>query len=150
MSLTTGPLGAYKAGVTDCVTKPVAPALFLAKVEALLNIMQHEVSDTSDVLQLGDLCLNLDRRVVIFTDGREIKLTRLECRLLALLMRNPGRLIETNTIIEHVWGYDDGDGTVLKNLVYRLRKKIEPEPKQPRYILWMEEGYTFFPQSQNS
>lgn len=49
-----------------------------------------------------------------------------------------------------LWGYDNGASSVLKNATYRLRKKIEPDPKQARYILRMDEGYAFFPQSQNS
>lgn len=143
-------LGAYKAGVTDCVVKPVSPALLLAKVSALLHITQNRVLDASNVVQAGDLALNVDRCVVASIDGQEVKLTQLECKLLALLMRNAKQTLETNTLIERVWGYDDGDPTVLKNVIYRLRKKIEPDPKQPRYILRMDEGYAFFPQSQDS
>jgi DNA-binding response OmpR family regulator len=148
-------LGAYRAGVTDCVVKPVSPALFLAKVTALLHVQQSGIFDNSDVLQVGDLYLDPDCRVVTLTDGREIKLTRLECRLLSFLMRNAEQTLETNAIIEHVWGiervwgYEEGDSTLLKNLIYRLRKKIEPDPKQPHYILWMGDGYAFFPQSQD-
>jgi two-component system response regulator RegX3 len=148
-------LGAYRAGVTECVVKPVSPALFLAKVTALLHVQQNGIFDTSDVFQVGDLYLGPDCRVVTLTDGREIKLTRLECRLLSFLMRNAEQTLETNAIIEHVWGiervwgYEEGDSTLLKNLIYRLRKKIEPDPKQPHYILWMGDGYAFFPQSQD-
>lgn len=132
------------------MVKPVSPALLLAKVNALLNIMRNEVLDTPAMLHVDNLYLDADCRVVIFDDGREIKLTRLKCNLLALLMRNAGQTLETNTLIERVWGCDNGDSTVLKNAIYRLRKKIEPDPKQPRYIVWMGEGYAFFPQSQDS
>jgi DNA-binding response OmpR family regulator len=68
----------------------------------------------------------------------------------ALLMRNAEQTLETNTLIERVWGYADGDPIVLKNVVYRLRKKLEPDPKQHRYLVWLGDGYAFSPQSQDS
>jgi DNA-binding response OmpR family regulator len=65
-------------------------------------------------------------------------------------MRHAGQVIDASTIIEHVWGYEGGDNIALKNLVYRLRRKIEPNPKDPQYLQWLEEGYGFFPQPGNS
>jgi DNA-binding response OmpR family regulator len=67
--------------------------------------------------------------------GSAVKLTNLEFRLLHLLMAHPGQVLEAGVIIDRVWGYPDtGDSVLLKNLVYRLRQKVEPEPGEPRYI----------------
>ncbi len=96
---------------------------------------------------MGDLRLAPARREVITTTGSAVKLTNLEFRLLHLLMSHPGQVLGSNLIIDRVWGYTGGGDTVLlKNLVYCLRRKIEPDPSQPRYIQTVAgEGYSFQP-----
>jgi DNA-binding response OmpR family regulator len=59
-------------------------------------------------------------------------------------MSQPGRPLDSNLIVERVWGYDGGEVVLLKNLVYRLRRKIEPDPSHPRYLHMVAgEGYGF-------
>lgn len=128
-------LESYKAGVSECVAKPVSPALFLAKVKVWLQISWTVPAESLEFLQAGDLRLEPHRHQITRNDGKGVKLTNLEFRLLYLLMKNPGRTLETEYIIEKVWGYyGDGNSRLLKNLVYRLRQKIEPDHSQPRYI----------------
>jgi DNA-binding response OmpR family regulator len=76
-----------------------------------------------------------------------IKLTPLEFRVLNLLMLNTGRVLSKTLLVSRVWGYTDGaDANLLKHVIYRLRHKIEPDPKHPRYIHSVRgEGYVFDP-----
>jgi len=128
-------LKAYQAGVDECVAKPVSPALFLAKVKVWLRHSWTIPAEGLEFMQISDLYLDTHGRKVIRGAGEGIKLTNLEFRFLYLLMNNPGRILETEYIVERVWGYyGDGDSNLLKNLVYRLRRKIEPDHNSPRYI----------------
>ena len=79
--------------------------------------------------------------------GSPVNLTNLEFRLLHCLMGHHGQVLGPGVIVDHVWGYaGGGDNTALKNVIYRLRRKIEPDPAQPRYIATVAgEGYVFQP-----
>lgn len=138
-------LDAYQAGVDECIVKPIGPSLFLAKVRAWLRRSWTVPTEALDSLQAGDLRLEPARREVVIATGSVVKLTNLEFRLLHLLMSHRGQVLDSNVIIDRVWGYTGGGNSVLlKNVVYRLRRKIEPDPSQPRYIQTMAgEGYTF-------
>ncbi len=140
-------LEAYQAGVDECIVKPISPALFLTKVKTWLCRSWTIPTEALDTLQVGDLYLDPARRQLITPTGSLVKLTNLEFRLLHLLMSHPGQVLGSNLIIDRVWGYTGGGDTVLlKNVVYRLRRKIEPDPSQPRYIQTVAgEGYTFQP-----
>jgi len=140
-------LEAYQAGVDECVVKPVSPALFLAKARAWLRRSWTVPAGALDCLQAGALRLDPARREVVTAAGSAVKLSTLEFRLLHLLMLHRGQVLSTDVIIDRVWGYSGGgDGALLKNLVYRLRRKIEPDPRQPCFIQTVAgEGYTFLP-----
>ncbi len=129
-------LEAYQAGADECVPKPISPALFLAKVRVWLRRSWTFPAEALDTLQIGEMRLEPMRRMVIMEGGSEVKLTTLEFRLLHLLMNHHGWVMETDDIIQRVWGYNgEGNSALLKNLVYRLRRKIEPDPSEPRHIL---------------
>jgi DNA-binding response OmpR family regulator len=125
---------AYQKGVDDCIVKPISPAHFLLKVQALLRRVRVIPLTGLDTVNTSDFTLDPTRRLVTLKDGREVRLSQLEYRLLIFLMRNPGRICNSEEIIQAVWGYEGGDNQLLKHLVFRLRKKIELDPKKPIYI----------------
>jgi DNA-binding response OmpR family regulator len=138
-------LQAYEAGVDECITKPISTRLFLAKVLAWQRRAWTVPTESLDSLQAADIQLDPARRELVTANGVVIKLTNLEFRLLHLLMSHRGHPLDSNLLVERVWGYEgNGEGALLKNLVYRLRRKIEPDPSQPRYIEMVAgEGYAF-------
>jgi len=125
----------------------MSPRLLLAKVRDWLRRSWTIAAEALDPLQVGDLRLESTGRQVVTADGYGVKLTNLEFRLLHLLMSDAGQALESNVIVDRVWGHTGGgDSVLLKNLVYRLRRKIEPEPSEPRYIETVAgEGNTFQP-----
>ena len=133
-------LEAYHTGVDECVIKPISPAIFLAKIMAWAR--RSWMVPMSPV-QAGKLKLDPARRSAIEPKGNEIKLTNLEFRLMHLLMSRPGYVFKNEEIMQSVWGAA-GDLAVLKNVVYRLRKKLEPESGKSSYLIqtWPG-GYSF-------
>ncbi|MFN8499660.1 MAG: response regulator transcription factor [Anaerolineae bacterium] len=119
-------------GADDYIAKPFSPRNLVARVRAVLRRSgQQPPAD----LTLADMTLDMDRQAVRYADGRLVHLTPLEFRLLRYLLVNQGQVLPTDAIIEHVWGYDTHeDRAALKQLVRRLRVKIEPDPANPRYI----------------
>jgi two-component system, OmpR family, response regulator RegX3 len=95
--------------------------------------------------QAGDFRLDPAQRQLVLQTGKVVKLTSLEFRLLHVLMSHPNQVLESSLLIDRVWGANSGgDSVLLKNVVYRLRRKIEPDPSQPRYIQSITgEGYVF-------
>jgi DNA-binding response OmpR family regulator len=138
-------LQAYEAGVDECIVRPISVRLFLAKVLAWQRRAWTVPTEALDSLQAADVQLDPARRELVTDNGVVIKLTNLEFRLLHLLMSHRGHPLDPNLIVERVWGCEgSGEGALLKNLVYRLRRKIEPDPSQPRYIEMVTgEGYVF-------
>ena len=133
-------LEAYQNGVDECVIKPISPAIFLAKIMAWVR---RSWSVPMSPVRSGKLKLDPARRSVIEPDGREVKLTNLEFRLMHLLVSRPGYVFKNEEIMQAVWGVD-GDAAVLKNVVYRLRKKLELDSgKQPYVIQTWPGGYSF-------
>ena len=128
-------LEAYQSGVDECVPKPVSPALFMAKVKVWLQRSWTVPAESLEVVQISHFKLDPHSRQLIKPPDKGIRLTNLEFRLLYLLMKNPGRILETEYIVERVWGYHgEGNSHLLKNLVYRLRRKIESEPSTSFHI----------------
>jgi len=138
-------LEAYTAGVDEVVVKPVSPPIFLAKIMAWIRRSWIvPVEEGLNLIQAGTHQLIPTRRCVIGPNGDEIKLTNLEFRLLHLLMSRPGHIYPVDRIIEFIWGsYGSGDQTLLKNVVYRLRKKIEADPSRPILLQTHQGGYSF-------
>jgi DNA-binding response OmpR family regulator len=128
-------LEAYKGGVDVCLVKPVSPALFLAQVRVLIKWTRTVPMAGLENLIVGHFQLDPTYRTVTVGDGPSIKLSILEYRLLFLLMQHPGWVYKPEDIIPTVWGYLEGDSRQLvKHLIFRLRRKIELDPKVPRYI----------------
>jgi len=134
-------LEAYQIGVDECVVKPISPALFIAKIGAWARRSWTEPMTSR---QVGRLQLDPAHRSAICDNGSEIKLTNLEFRLLHLLMSRPGFVFKIEDIIETVWGARrQGDVSLLKNVVYRLRKKMEEESGETHLIQTWPGGYSF-------
>ena len=133
-------LEAYQNGVDECVVKPISPAIFLAKIMAWAR---RSWAVPMGPVRAGKLKLDPARRSALEPDGGETRLTNLEFRLLHLLMSHPGYVFKNEEIMQTVWGAG-GDVAVLKNVVYRLRKKMEMDSgKQPYLIQTWPGGYSF-------
>ena len=128
-------LEAYKAGVDDCMLKPVSPSLFQAKIKVWLMRAGSMSADVLHPLKVGTLQLFPSEKMVLLKNGGAIRLTNLELRLLYYLMNRPGQIVTIEELNQRVWGYNaEADNTMLKNVVYRLRRKIEKDPANPLVI----------------
>ena len=137
-------LEAYAAGVDEVVIKPISPAIFLAKIQAWMRRSWTVPTAELSQLKAGKHRLDPARRCMINPDGGAIKLTNLEFRLLHQLMSRPGHVFSAEDIIEALWGgYGSGDQVLLKNVVYRLRRKIEADPSRPVFLQTWQGGYSF-------
>jgi DNA-binding response OmpR family regulator len=119
-------------GADDYIVKPFSPSQLVARIRAVLRRL--DATPIPGPLAAGDLILDRSRNEVRKGGDSAIRLTPLECRLLEALMLNAGQVLPADLLIDAVWGVEGGDRTMLKQLVYRLRTKIEPDPAQPTYI----------------
>lgn len=137
-------LEAYAAGVDDVIVKPISPAIFLAKIVAWVRRSWTVPVDGLSLVKVGKHRLDPTRRCLIDPTGLEIKLTNLEFRLLHLLMSRPAYVFNAEEIIQAIWGgFGNGDQVLLKNVVYRLRRKIEVDPGHPALLQTWQGGYSF-------
>ncbi len=136
-------VGALDAGADDYVTKPFGMPELLARIRAALRRLPA-YPERDQLVVVGELQINFMQRRVIARD-REIRLTPKEFDLLQYLIANPNIPIPHAKLLQAVWGPDYGDQLqYLRVFVNQLRKKIEPDPAHPRYIItepWV--GYTF-------
>ena len=137
-------LEAYAAGVDEVVVKPISPAIFLAKIVAWVRRSWTLPVDGLSLVKAGKHRLDPTRRCLIDPNEQEIKLTNLEFRLLHLLMSRPAFVFSAEDIIQSIWGgFGSGDQVLLKNVVYRLRRKIEVDPGRPTLLQTWQGGYSF-------
>jgi DNA-binding response OmpR family regulator len=128
-------------GADDYLTKPFSPKQLIARARAVLR-RSNSVPKQAQLVA-GDLVLDTAQQVVQTPDG-STRLTALEFRLLHYLLINQGQIVPTDAILTHVWGYaDSGDRALLKQLVYRVRQKIEPPGTERQFIATIPGiGYT--------
>lgn len=122
------------AGADDYVTKPFGTEELLARVRVALR---HTLSrtDASPTIELGDLRIDLERRVVTL-EGAEIHLTPIEYKLLALLAQHVGKVVTHTQLLSEIWGPKATEQThYLRVHMAQLRRKIEATPARPRYLL---------------
>jgi len=137
-------VNALDLGADDYVTKPFGPEELLARIRVALRRVSADESRELGSVQAGDLTIDYDRRRVV-RDGTEIRLTPKEFELLSLLARNHDRVLTHRAILKAVWGPNAVEQPEhLWTLVAQLRKKIEPDPTHPKYLVsepWV--GYRF-------
>ena len=137
-------LEAYSAGVDDVIVKPISPPIFLAKILAWGRRSWTVPVANLSLVRVGTHRLDPARRCLSDSAGSEFTLTGLEFRLLHLLMSYPAHVFSAEEIIPSIWGaYGSGDQVLLKNVVYRLRKKIESDPSHPVLLQTWQGGYSF-------
>lgn len=137
-------LEAYEAGVDEYILKPVEPALLYAKVKAWLRRTWSIPVGMLDALKVGDIHFLPEERTLLVEGQPPVRMTNLELRLMYYLMSHAGRTITAEELFQRVWGSDrDVNKSTLKNVVYRLRLKVEPDPTNPHYIRTVAGGYQF-------
>jgi two-component system, OmpR family, KDP operon response regulator KdpE len=136
---------ALDSGADDYVTKPFGMDELLARIRATLR--RNPADTTSTILEAGRFRIDLDAHTVTQA-GKEVRLTPKEFQLMVHLMRNAGKVLTHRALLGPIWGGDyTGQTEYLRVFVGQLRKKIEPDPTKPRYIVtepWI--GYRFNPE----
>ncbi len=127
-------VNALDIGADDYLTKPFGVAELVARVAAALRRSQGTRTDAGNTFKFGELEIDLEGRMVM-RSGKEQTLTATEFRLLSLLIRNSDRVLTHRYILQCVWGNTFAeDREYLRAYMYRLRKKIEEVPAEPRLI----------------
>jgi two-component system, OmpR family, KDP operon response regulator KdpE len=125
-------VAALDAGANDYVTKPLGIAEFMARLRAALRVAgpAHE----APVLETADFTLDLAAKRAV-RGGNDVRLTATEWQIVEVLARNPGRLITREQLLQHVWGLKDTKNNYIRVYLSAIRRKLEPDPAQPRYFL---------------
>jgi DNA-binding response OmpR family regulator len=128
-------------GADDYISKPFTPMELLARVNSQLRryrkyldmLEAKELKEKSNIYVIGGLELNEDT-VEVTVDGKPAKLTPIEFKILALLMKNPGRVFSAEEIYERVWNERAINTDTIMVHVRKIREKIEINPKEPKYL----------------
>jgi DNA-binding response OmpR family regulator len=126
-------------GADDYLTKPFSVDELLARVRAVIRRAQFTTREHTQGLRAttatGELLVDYSQHLVIMA-GQEIALTPTEYRIIAYLAQNVGRVVTQDLLLEHVWGPEYlGESHMLQVNINRLRRKLELDPTEPRYIL---------------
>jgi two-component system KDP operon response regulator KdpE len=136
------------SGADDYLVKPIRLNEFVARVQAILRRVQATISDMNVGYNDGYLNVDLQRRHVYVNGGR-VHLTPTEFKLLLMLIDNAGRVVTQRELLEQVWGTEYVDDIYYPRVyISQLRRKIEPDPANPTYIMTEHRiGYRFEKQS---
>lgn len=134
-----------ETGADDYVTKPFGIRELLARIGALLRRADNAMTELSEV-RCGNVCINF-KTMEVFTEAGTLPLTHIETEVLKYLVSRQGEVVSRHILLNKVWGYDNFPTTrTVDNTILGLRKKIEPDPANPRYILTVHGvGYRFSP-----
>lgn len=134
-----------EAGADDYILKPFSPRQLVARVQAVMRRGRSIENAASHAkLSIDGLEFNPKIREVSLSNGNTKNLTSLESRLLEYLMLNSGHILTADDLISDVWGASGGNSEMLRQLVRRLRAKIEDDPTKPFYIQNLPGlGYSF-------
>jgi DNA-binding response OmpR family regulator len=129
-------------GADDYMVKPFSPRQLVARIRAVLR--RVGLSAASEIYQIGKLRYSPGKREVIVGDGDVVTLSALENRLFEYLIVNAGQVLTVEAMIDHIWGAGGADRDMLRQLVHRVRSKIEPDAANPIYITTVSGlGYGF-------
>ena len=119
-------------GADDYLAKPFSPRTLLARVRAILR---RGGAERPGPIGAGAIVLDPDLQTVTVGAAPPVRLTNLEFRLLQLMVAAPNRTVPPERLLRHVWGHrSTGDRQLLKQLVHRVRQKVEADPGDPRYL----------------
>jgi two-component system KDP operon response regulator KdpE len=131
----TDKVNALDAGADDYLTKPFSVSELLARIRVALRHARGHEEPEEPVFELDSLRVDLARRQVFVAD-REVHLTPIEYRILTTLIRSSGKVLTHRQLLKEVWGPDSVFETqYLRVYMTHLRRKIEPEPARPRFLL---------------
>jgi two-component system, OmpR family, KDP operon response regulator KdpE len=138
-------VAALDEGADDYVAKPFGMDELLARLRAALR--RQLPTAEAPVVATRDFKVDLAAKQVVSADGEPIRLTPIEWGLLEVLVRNAGRLIAPRQLLQEVWGPEYGDeSNYLRVHMAHLRRKLEPDPPRPRYLITEPGmGYRFVP-----